>query len=642
MLLKLLDGKQIEINENENGHDVASKISTSLAKNALAYKLNGNLYDLYAPIKEDGDFEIITSSSVEAFSLLNHSTAHLLAEAVKHLFKDAKFGIGPSIEDGFYYDIDFGSYVLKEEDLAKIEAEMKKLSKKNEYIVRKNISKNEALEMFQDNEYKLELINELPENEIISTYSQGDFVDLCHGPHVPSTGFIKHFKLETIAGAYWRGDSKNKQLTRIYGVSCFSQEDLEHREHLKEEAKKRDHRKLGKELGLFMISDYGPGFPFFLPNGLMLRRQIENWWYQIHDAHGYKLIKTPIILSKELWETSGHWDHYKQNMYTTKIDDRDFAIKPMNCPGALVVYNSELHSYKDLPLRLGELGLVHRHEASGALNGLFRVRCFTQDDAHIFCRRDQLQSEIESLLKLYDEIYSTFGLDYTIVLSTKPDSDYIGDDEVWAESEKILHDACVATGKELKINPGDGAFYGPKLDFKLKDCMGRIWQCGTIQLDMNLPERFNCSYINANGEKERPVMLHRAILGSFERFIGIIIEHFGGAFPMWIAPVQINVLPVNNKFHLEHAEKVKDELIKAGFRVTLDSSEEKLGYRMRNSILKKTPYTLVIGDKEKEGNLVTYRKYGTEEQITISLDEFIKMASDDVKEKKFLVDPKSI
>ena len=642
MLLKLLDGKQIEVNENENGHDVASKISTSLAKNALAYKLNGNLYDLFTPIKEDGDFEIITSSSDEAFALLNHSTAHLLAEAVQHLFKGAKFGIGPSIEDGFYYDIDFGDYVLKEEDLPKIEAEMKKLSKKNEYIVRKNVSKAEALELFKDNEYKVELINELPEDEVISIYSQGDFVDLCHGPHIPSTGFIKHFKLETIAGAYWRGDSKNEQLTRIYGVSCFSQEDLEHREHLKEEAKKRDHRKLGKELGLFMISDYGPGFPFFLPNGLMLRRQIENWWYQIHDAHGYQLIKTPVILSKELWETSGHWDHYKQNMYTTKIDGRDFAIKPMNCPGALLVYNSQLHSYKDLPLRLGELGLVHRHEASGALNGLFRVRCFTQDDAHIFCRRDQLQSEIENLLKLYDEIYSTFGLDYTIVLSTKPDSDYIGDDEVWAESEKILHDACVATGKELKINPGDGAFYGPKLDFKLKDCMGRIWQCGTIQLDMNLPERFNCFYINANGEKERPVMLHRAILGSFERFIGIIIEHFGGAFPMWIAPIQINVLPVNNKFHLEHAEKVKDELIKAGFRVTLDSSEEKLGYRMRNSILKKTPYTLVIGDKEKEGNLVTYRKYGSEEQITISLDEFIKMASDDVKEKKFLVDPKSI
>ena len=642
MLLKLLDGKQIEINENENGHDVASKISTSLAKNALAYKLNGNLYDLYAPIKEDGDFEIITSSSVEAFSLLNHSTAHLLAEAVKHLFKDAKFGIGPSIEDGFYYDIDFGSYVLKEEDLAKIEAEMKKLSKKNEYIVRKNISKNEALEMFQDNEYKLELINELPENEIISTYSQGDFVDLCHGPHVPSTGFIKHFKLETIAGAYWRGDSKNKQLTRIYGVSCFSQEDLEHREHLKEEAKKRDHRKLGKELGLFMISDYGPGFPFFLPNGLMLRRQIENWWYKIHDQYGYKLIKTPIILSKELWLTSGHWDHYKENMYTTKIDERDFAIKPMNCPGAILVYNSELHSYKDLPLRLGELGLVHRHEASGALNGLFRVRCFTQDDAHIFCTREQLKSEIETLLGLYDKIYSVFGLDYSIVLSTKPEKDYIGDDAIWAESEAILADACKASGHEFKINPGDGAFYGPKLDFKLKDCMGRIWQCGTIQLDMNLPERFDCTYINSKGEKERPIMLHRAILGSFERFIGIITEHFAGAFPIWCAPLQIKVLPVNSKVQGDYAKNLVNQLREEDFRVELDDSDEKLGYRLRNSVIKKVPYALVIGDKEMENGTVTYRKYGSEKQITVSLEEFIKMVKEEIKTKALLVDPKNL
>ena len=642
MELILKDGKKISIENGKNGHDVALSIAESLAKNSIAYKLNDKLFDLYRPINEDGKFELITKESPEAFHILNHSAAHLMAEAISLLFKGAKFGVGPAIEEGFYYDVDLNDYVLKEDDLRKIESKMKELSKKNEYIIREDVSKEKALEIFKDDEYKEELISELSEDDEISIYKQGSYVDLCLGPHVPSTGFVKYFKLDTIAGAYWRGNSENKQLTRIYGLACFTKEELEEKERLKEEAKKRDHRKIGKELGLFMISEFGPGFPFFLPNGLMLRRQIENWWYQIHDAHGYKLIKTPIILSKELWETSGHWDHYKQNMYTTKIDDRDFAIKPMNCPGALVVYNSELHSYKDLPLRLGELGLVHRHEASGALNGLFRVRCFTQDDAHIFCRRDQLQSEIESLLKLYDEIYSTFGLDYTIVLSTKPDSDYIGDDEVWAESEKILHDAGVATGKELKINPGDGAFYGPKLDFKLKDCMGRIWQCGTIQLDMNLPERFNCSYINANGEKERPVMLHRAILGSFERFIGIIIEHFGGAFPMWIAPVQINVLPVNNKFHLEHAEKVKDELIKAGFRVTLDSSEEKLGYRMRNSILKKTPYTLVIGDKEKEGNLVTYRKYGTEEQITISLDEFIKMASDDVKEKKFLVDPKSI
>ena len=640
MLLKLLDGSSIEVENGSNGHDVASKISTSLAKNALAYKLNGKLFDLYQVLPEEGDFEIITSKSKEAFELLNHSTAHLLAQAVLSLFKEAKLGIGPAIEDGFYYDIDFGSYVLKEDDLAKIEAKMKELSKENEHIVRKEVSKEEALEMFKDNPYKIELINEL--EGTISTYTQGDFTDLCMGPHVPSTGFIKHFKLDTIAGAYWRGDSKNKQLTRIYGISCFSKEELEHIEHIKEEAKKRDHRKLGKELGLFMLSEYGPGFPFFLPNGLILRRQIENWWYEIHQKHGYKLITTPVILSKELWLTSGHWDHYKQNMYTTKVDDRDFAIKPMNCPGALVVYNSELHSYKDLPLRLGELGLVHRHEASGALNGLFRVRCFTQDDAHIFCTRDQLQSEIEKLLKLYNEIYSTFGLDYSIVLSTKPESDYIGDDAIWEQSEKILHDACVATNKELTINPGDGAFYGPKLDFKLKDCMGRIWQCGTIQLDMNLPERFDCTYINANGEKERPVMLHRAILGSFERFIGIITEHFGGAFPLWIAPNQINILPVNNNFHLDYANKLKEKLENEGFRVTLDASEEKLGYRMRNSIIKKTPYTLVIGDKEKENNSVTYRKFGDEKQIPLSVDEFISKIHKEINNKEFLIDPKSI
>ena len=640
MELKLLDGSLIEVEESSNGHDVASKISTSLAKNAIGYKLDDDLYDLYSKIPHGGKFEIITSKSNEAFSILNHSTSHLLAQAVLLLFKDAKLGIGPSIEDGFYYDIDFGDYVLKEEDLAKIENKMKELSKANEYIIRKEISKDEALELFKNNPYKIELINEL--EGTISTYTQGDFVDLCMGPHVPSTGFIKYFKLETIAGAYWRGNSENKQLTRIYGVSCFSKEELEHLEHIKEEAKKRDHRKLGKELGLFMISEYGPGFPFFLPNGLILRRQIENWWYQIHTKHGYKLITTPVILSKELWLTSGHWDHYKENMYTTKVDDRDFAIKPMNCPGALVVYNSELHSYKDLPLRLGELGLVHRHEASGALNGLFRVRCFTQDDAHIFCTRDQLQDEIEKLLKLYDEIYSTFGLDYSIVLSTKPEKDYIGDDAIWEQSEKILHDACVATNKELTINPGDGAFYGPKLDFKLKDCMGRIWQCGTIQLDMNLPERFDCTYINANGEKERPVMLHRAILGSFERFIGIITEHFGGAFPLWISPNQINILPVNNNFHLDYAKNLKEKFENEGFRVTLDASEEKLGYRMRNSIIKKTPYTLVIGDKEKENNTVTYRKYGEEKQIPISIDEFISKIHHEIDNKEFLVDPKKI
>ena len=561
-----------------------------------------------------------------------------MAEAISLLYKDAKFDIGPAIEDGFYYDIDFGTTILKEEDLAKIEAKMKELSKKNEKIIRKEISKEEALALFKNNFYKEEIIKNLDENATISIYSQGEYTDLCVGPHVPSTSYIKHFKLDTIAGAYYKGDSKNKQLTRIYGVATFTKEELEHIEYVKEEAKKRDHRKLGKELGLFMISDYGPGFPFYLPNGMMLRRQIESWWYKIHDDHNYQIIKSPIILSKELWLTSGHWDHYKENMYTTKIDDRDFAIKPMNCPGAILVYNSSLHSYKDLPLRLGELGLVHRHEASGALNGLFRVRCFTQDDAHIFCTKEQLKEEIENLLKLYDEMYSTFKLDYYIVLSTKPEKDYIGDDEIWEASEKILADACKASGKEFKINPGDGAFYGPKLDFKLKDCMGRVWQCGTIQLDMNLPERFNCTFINSKGEKERPIMLHRAILGSFERFIGIITEHFAGAFPTWLAPNQVRILPVNNLYHLEYAHKLEKELKENDIRVIVDDSLEKLGYRMRNSITMKTPYTLVIGDKEKETNTVTYRKYGTDKQISVTKEEFINLIKEDIKSKALLVD----
>jgi len=640
MKLKLLDGKIIEASENSNGHDVAKSISESLAKSAIAYKLNGNLYDLYAPIKEEGNFELITPKSEEAFHILNHSAAHLMAQAISLLYKDAKFDIGPAIDDGFYYDIDFNDTVVKEEDLAKIEAKMKELSKKNEYIVRKEVSKQEALELFKDNFYKEEIIKGLDENATISTYKQGDYLELCVGPHVPSTGFIKFFKLDTIAGAYYKGDSKNKQLTRIYGVATFTKEELEHIEYVKEEAKKRDHRKLGKELGLFMISEFGPGFPFYLPKGLMLRRQIENWWYKIHDEHGYQLIKTPIILSKELWLTSGHWDHYKDNMYTTKIDDKEFAIKPMNCPGAILVYNNGLHSYKDLPLRLGELGLVHRHEASGALNGLFRVRCFTQDDAHIFCTREQLKQEIETLLKLYDEMYSTFKLDYYIVLSTKPESDYIGDDAIWEESEKILAEACKATGKEFKINPGDGAFYGPKLDFKLKDCMGRVWQCGTIQLDMNLPERFNCTYINSKGEKERPIMLHRAILGSFERFMGIITEHFAGAFPTWLAPNQIEILPVNNEFHLDYAEELNKLFHEEDLRSEIDSSEEKLGYRLRNSQLQKTPYTLVIGDKEKANGTVTYRKFGTEKQITVTKEEFIKLIKKEIKNKDLLVELK--
>lgn len=633
-----INEKVINVEEGKNGHDLALELAKDEIKTIIVYKLNGKLFDLFAPINEGGDFEFITTSSDEAFHILNHSCAHLLAEAVSSLYKGAKFGVGPAIDEGFYYDIDLGDVVLKEDDLKKIESKMKELSKKNEYIVRKVVSKDEALDIFKNDEYKTELINEL-EGEI-SIYKQGDYIDLCCGPHVPSTGSIKFFKLETIAGAYWRGNSENKQLTRIYGVCASTKEKLEEIENIKEEAKKRDHRKIGKEMGLFSFSEYGPGFPFFLPKGLTLRRQIENWWYDLHDEHGYKVIKTPIILSKELWLTSGHWDHYKENMYTTKIDDRDFAIKPMNCPGAILVYNSELHSYKDLPLRLGELGLVHRHEASGALNGLFRVRCFTQDDAHIFCTKEQLKDEIENLLKFFDEIYSVFKLDYSIVLSTKPEKDYIGDDAIWEQSERILAEACKATGKDFKINPGDGAFYGPKLDFKLKDCMGRIWQCGTIQLDMNLPERFNCTFINSKGEKERPIMLHRAILGSFERFIGIITEHFAGAFPAWCTPVQIKVLPVNNNFHLEYSKQLVSEFKKHHFRVELDDSEEKLGYRMRNAQMQKIPYTIVVGDKEIENKTVTYRKYGTDKQITASIDDFSEMLQDEIDSKALLVELK--
>ena len=641
MKLELNDKQIIEVNDNSTGMDVLKALKKDNLKDYLAYNLDGELFDLFHVIKHDGKLEFIDKNSPEALNILHHSTAHLLAEAVLELYPNVHFAIGPSIEDGFYYDIDFNDLILKEEDLIKIENKMKELSKKNQYIIRKEVSKKDALELFKNNPYKVEIINELEDGNI-STYTQGNFTDLCVGPHVPSTGYIKFFKLESIAGAYWRGDSKNKQLTRIYGTSAFSKEDLDKYLALKEEAKRRDHRKLGKELGLFMLSEYGPGFPFYLPKGLMLRRQIENWWNEIHDYNDYKIIKTPIMLSKELWETSGHWYHYKDNMYTTKIDDREFAIKPMNCPGAILVYNSELHSYRDLPLRLAELGLVHRHEASGALNGLFRVRCFTQDDAHIFCRRDQLKDEIVKLLKLYDQMYSVFGLDYSIVLSTRPESDYIGDIAIWDESEKILADACKSSGKDFKINAGDGAFYGPKLDFKLKDCMGRIWQCGTIQLDMNLPQRFDCTYINAKGEKERPIMLHRAILGSFERFLGIIIEHFAGAFPLWIAPVQIKILPVNNSLHLEYSKQLKEKLASLGYRVELDDSQEKLGYRMRNAQINKIPYTLVIGDKEVNEQSLTYRRYGNEKQINIKVDEFIKLIDKEVKNKELLVDPKAI
>ena len=561
---------------------------------------------------------------------LNHSCAHLMAQAIKHLYPHAKFWVGPVIEEGFYYDIDLGNDVIKEEDFPKIEKEMKKLSKDGKRITRIEISKQEALEMFKDDEYKLDLIENLPEDAVITAYRQGDYTDLCRGPHVESCKEIKFFKLLKASGAYYKGDASKKMLQRVYGICFYSQEDLDQHLALLEEAKKRDHKKLGRELDLFMMSEYAPGMPFFLPKGMILRNVLENYWYEEHTKEGYLFVKTPIMMSKELWETSGHWQNYKENMYVSLVDDKEFAIKPMNCPGGMLVFKNSLHSYKDLPLRVGELGLVHRHEASGALNGLFRVRTFTQDDAHIFMTIDQIESEVVRLIAFIDRVYSALGLPYDIELSTRPEEKYIGDIEVWNRSEQALADACKAAGKDYKVNPGDGAFYGPKLDFHVKDSLGRVWQCGTIQLDMNLPERFDLTYVDNQGNKVRPVMLHRVIFGSIERFIGILIEHFAGAFPTWLSPVQVNILPVA-EVHNEYARSVKKELEDLGIRCELDDSSEKLGYRLRLSQIKKTPYTLVIGDKEVENKSVTYRIFSHQEQINVSKEEFINLILDEIK-----------
>lgn len=571
----------------------------------------------------------------EKLNILNHSCAHLLAHAVKHLYPEAKFWVGPVIEDGFYYDIDLGDKSLSEEDFPKIEKEMKKISKDNKLIKRIELSKEEALDMFKDDPYKIDLISRMDENDtVISAYKQGDFIDLCRGPHVESTKLIKHFKLLKVSGAYWKGDSKNKMLQRVYGICFENENDLNEYLEFLEEAKKRDHKKLGKELGLFMMSEYGPGFPFFLHNGMILRNELENFWYKEHKKEGYQFVKTPIMLNKDLWELSGHWFNYRENMYTSQIDDKVFAIKPMNCPGGMLVYKNSLYSYKDLPLRVGELGQVHRHEASGALNGLFRVRTFTQDDAHIFMTQDQIESEVIRLINFIDRIYSVFGLTYSIELSTRPEEKYIGELEIWNKSEKALEDACHKAGHECKINPGDGAFYGPKLDFHIKDSLGRVWQCGTIQLDMNLPERFDLTYIDSDGSKKRPVMLHRVIFGSIERFIGILIEHYAGAFPLWLSPNQVNIIPVNNLIHMDYAKKIMQELDDNEIRVTLDESDEKFGYKMRQSVMSKVPYTLILGDNEMKDNTISYRHRGSTETKNMKLDEFISMLKEEIKTKK--------
>ena len=569
----------------------------------------------------------------EQLAIMNHSCAHLMAQAVKHLYPKAKFWVGPVIEEGFYYDIDLGDDVINDDDIAKIEKEMKKIAKDRKRIIRNEISKDDALEIFKDDPYKIDLINNMPLDTTISTYSQGDFTDLCRGPHVESVKELKNFKLLKHSGAYFKGDANNKMLQRIYGICFPSQEELD--EHLRqiEEAKKRDHRKLGKEMGLFMMSDFGPGLPFWLPNGYTLRRTLEDFWLKLHAERGYQTIDTPIFLNRELWETSGHWDHYKDDMYTFDVEDGTYAIKPMNCPGAILVYNNALHSYKELPLRYSELGHVHRYEASGALSGLFRVRGFTQDDAHILLMESQIGEEVARILELYDYVYSIFGLNYAIELSTRP-QDFIGEISVWDEAEKALEKACLATGHSFKINPGDGAFYGPKLDFKLTDSLGRIWQCGTVQLDMQLPGRFNCTYIAEDGSKKTPVMIHRACFGSLERFIGILIENYGGVFPLWLAPRQIDIIPVNALIHSDYANKVKDILVKAGFKVEVDDRNEKLGYRMRQAQLEKIPCVLVVGDNETNNNTVNLRRHGKDGQESMTIDELIIKLTQEVDLKK--------
>ncbi|MFQ8706437.1 MAG: threonine--tRNA ligase [Thomasclavelia sp.] len=570
----------------------------------------------------------------EKLSVLNHSCAHVMAQAIKHLYPHAKFWVGPVVSEGFYYDIDLGEDVIKDDDIPKIEKEMKKICKDGKRITRQEISKEEAVEMFKDDEYKLDLISNFEDGTIISCYRQGDFVDLCRGPHVETVKACKNFKLTKHSGAYWKGDKENKVLQRIYGVCFETPEDLEKHLELLEEAKRRDHKKLGKELGLFMMSEYAPGMPFFLPKGMILRNTLEQFWYEEHTKEGYEFIKTPIMMSRELWETSGHWENYKEDMYTSMVDEREFAIKPMNCPGSLLVYKNSLHSYKDLPLRMGELGQVHRHEASGALNGLFRVRTFTQDDAHIYMTPDQIEEEIIKLINFIDRVYSDLNLSYEIELSTRPEKKYIGDIAIWEKSEAALAAACKAAGKDYKVNPGDGAFYGPKLDFHVKDSLGRVWQCGTIQLDMNLPERFDITYIDDKGDKVRPVMLHRVIFGSIERFIGILIEHFAGVFPLWLAPVQVKVLPVNNEYHLDYAKEVTKLLQKNGFKVEMDAREEKLGYRIREGQMEKVPYLLVLGNNERDEKTVTYRKHGQQKQTTVPFDEFVTMLNQQIENKK--------
>lgn len=631
--IRLKDGKEKEFESAVSLADAAKAISNSLGKNALVAKVNGELTDLRDPIVDGAEVEFFTKEDPEGLFTLRHTASHVMAQAIQHLFPGVKFAIGPAIDDGFYYDLD-SDHVFSQEDFAAIEKEMSKIAKENIPLVKKVLPRDEALQYFKDKgqDYKVMLIEDLPEEETISLYEQGDFTDLCAGPHLKSTGKVKTFKLMTVAGAYWRGDSKNKMLQRIYATAFFSKEDLDHFLFVRAEAEKRDHRKLGKQLDLFSFHEEGPGFPFFHPKGMILRNKLMDYERELFKEFGYVEIMTPVILSKKLWLQSGHWDHYKENMYFTQIDEEDYAIKPMNCPGGILFFKTQQRSYRDLPMRVGEFGLVHRHELKGALHGLFRVRCFTQDDAHIFMTQEQMKDEVIKCMAMYQKMYGVFGLEYHVELSTRPENS-MGSDELWEVSTNALREAIETAGVPYQINEGDGAFYGPKLDFHVQDSLGRTWQCGTIQMDMQLPERFDVNYIGEDGEKHRAVMLHRAGYGSLERFIGILIEHYAGAFPTWIAPVQAKIIPVTDK-NLEYAKSVAAAMSESDIRVEVEEANETLGYKIRKAQMEKVPYMIIVGDQEMKGHTISVRSRKNGDLGSQSLPMFVANLIREIKERE--------
>lgn len=632
--IRLKDGKELHFENEVTLFEAAKKISNSLAKDVLVAKVDGELTDIRNNITDGTQVEFFTKADKEGLFTLRHTAAHVMAQAIQHLYPGTKFAIGPAIDDGFYYDLE-SDHVFSQEDFAAIEKEMAKIAKANLPIEKKILSRNEALEFFRsrNQDYKVILIQDLPEDAIISTYTQGDFTDLCRGPHVRSTGKLKVFKLMTVAGAYWRGDEHNKMLQRIYATAFFDKEELARFLFVRAEAEKRDHRKLGKQLNLFSFHEEGPGFPFFHPKGMVIRNELIAYERELFREFGYEEIMTPIILSKKLWLQSGHWDHYKENMYFTQIDEEDYAVKPMNCPGGILYYKTNQHSYRELPKRVGEFGIVHRHELHGALHGLFRVRVFTQDDAHIFMTQDQMKDEVIKTMEMYRKLYSVFGLEYHVELSTRPENS-MGSEELWEISTNALRDAVEAAGVPYVINEGDGAFYGPKLDFHIKDCLGRTWQCGTIQMDMQLPERFDVNYVGEDGEKHRAVMLHRAGYGSLERFIGILIEHFAGAFPSWIAPVQVKVVPVTEK-HMNYARSVADALSASNVRVEIEEGNDTLGYKIRKAQMEKVPYTLVVGDKEMNGHTVSVRSRKNGDEGSLPVAVFVSNLIREIRDRSY-------